>query len=33
VKHAVADGLLDTRRWQSCCQLAGAADIAAEDEE
>jgi hypothetical protein len=19
----VADGLLDTRRWESCCQLAG----------
>ena len=34
VKHAVADGLLDTRRWQSCCQLAGATtDVAAEDEE
>lgn len=27
VKHAVADGLLDTRRWESCCHLtAGAAD-------
>jgi ribosome biogenesis GTPase len=24
VKDAVADGLLDTRRWESCCQLAGA---------
>jgi ribosome biogenesis GTPase len=24
VKHAVADGLLDTRRWESCRQLAGA---------
>jgi ribosome biogenesis GTPase len=23
VKDAVADGLLDTRRWESCCQLAG----------
>lgn len=23
VKHAVADGLLDTRRWESCCHLAG----------
>jgi hypothetical protein len=23
VKHAVADGLLDTRRWESCRQLAG----------
>jgi len=33
VKHAVADGLLDTRRWQSCCQLAGATEVAAEDEE
>lgn len=22
VKHAVADGLLDTRRWESCCHLA-----------
>ena len=33
VKHAVADGLLDTRRWQSCCQLAGATDVAAEEEE
>ena len=27
----VADGLLDTRRWQSCCQLAGATDVAAEE--
>jgi ribosome biogenesis GTPase len=26
VKHAVADGLLDTRRWESCCQLASNAD-------
>jgi ribosome biogenesis GTPase / thiamine phosphate phosphatase len=27
VKHAVADGLLDTRRWESCCHLAaGVAD-------
>jgi len=27
VKHAVADGLLDTRRWESCCHLtAGSAD-------
>ena len=25
VKHAVADGLLDTRRWESCCHLAGTA--------
>jgi ribosome biogenesis GTPase len=23
VKDAVADGLLDTRRWESCRQLAG----------
>jgi small GTP-binding protein len=22
VKHAVADGLVDTRRWESCCHLA-----------
>jgi len=22
VKHAVADGLLDTRRWESCCHLS-----------
>lgn len=26
VKNAVADGLLDTRRWESCCHLAGTAD-------
>jgi ribosome biogenesis GTPase len=26
VKHAVADGLLDTRRWESCCHLAASAD-------
>jgi len=26
VKDAVADGLLDTRRWESCRQLAGGAD-------
>ncbi|MFZ4733492.1 MAG: ribosome small subunit-dependent GTPase A [Pirellulales bacterium] len=26
VKDAVADGLLDTRRWESCCHLAGSAD-------
>ena len=32
VKHAVADGLLDTRRWQSCCQLAGGDDRPEEDE-
>jgi ribosome biogenesis GTPase / thiamine phosphate phosphatase len=25
VKHAVADGLLDTRRWESCCHLAATA--------
>jgi hypothetical protein len=33
VKHAVADGLLDTRRWQSCRQLAGGGDRALEDDE
>jgi ribosome biogenesis GTPase len=33
VKHAVADGLLDTRRWQSCCQLAGGDDRLAEEDE
>jgi ribosome biogenesis GTPase len=33
VKHAVADGLLDTRRWQSCCQLAGGDDRVEEEEE
>jgi len=22
VKDAVADGILDTRRWESCCQMA-----------
>jgi ribosome biogenesis GTPase len=26
VKDAVADGLLDTRRWESCCQLSGGGD-------
>lgn len=26
VKHAVADGLLDTRRWESCCHLAASGD-------
>jgi ribosome biogenesis GTPase len=26
VKHAVADGLLDTRRWESCCHLAATAE-------
>jgi hypothetical protein len=34
VKDAVADGLLDTRRWESCRQLAGAVharDTEAED--
>jgi ribosome biogenesis GTPase len=25
VKHAVADGLLDTRRWESCCLLSSSA--------
>ena len=25
VKHAVADGLLDTRRWESCCHFAATA--------
>lgn len=30
VKHAVADGLLDTRRWESCCHLASGADDSAE---
>jgi ribosome biogenesis GTPase len=33
VKHAVADGLLDTRRWQSCCQLAGSGDRPPEEDE
>jgi ribosome biogenesis GTPase len=36
VKHAVADGLLDTRRWESCCHLAAgdeAGDTAADDDE
>ncbi len=32
VKDAVADGLLDTRRWESCCQLAGG-DARGEEEE
>jgi len=32
VKHAVADGLLDTRRWESCCQLAGGGDRSEDDE-
>jgi len=26
VKDAVADGLLDTRRWESCCHLAAGAE-------
>jgi ribosome biogenesis GTPase len=34
VKHAVADGLLDTRRWESCCQLAAGPDtMTVEDDE
>jgi hypothetical protein len=33
VKDAVADGLLDTRRWESCCQLAGAGADGDGDEE
>jgi len=32
VKHAVADGLLDTRRWESCCHLA-ASDRPQQEEE
>ena len=32
VKNAVADGLLDTRRWESCRQLAGGASAAATDD-
>ena len=31
VKHAVADGLLDTRRWESCCHLAASADERGEE--
>lgn len=31
VKDAVADGLLDTRRWESCCHLAAQADNRSED--
>jgi ribosome biogenesis GTPase len=31
VKHAVADGLLDTRRWESCCHLAATANAADPD--
>ena len=33
VKHAVADGLLDTRRWQSCCHLASQAEHDEEESE
>ena len=34
VKHAVADGLIDTRRWESCCHLAAsAADDMAEGDD
>ena len=33
VKHAVADGLLDTRRWESCCHLAAGAADGMEDED
>lgn len=33
VKDAVADGLLDTRRWESCCQLAAGDDARPEDDE
>jgi ribosome biogenesis GTPase len=33
VKNAVADGLLDSRRWHSCCQLAGGDDRSADEEE
>ncbi|MFM8414916.1 MAG: ribosome small subunit-dependent GTPase A [Planctomycetota bacterium] len=33
VKDAVADGLLDTRRWESCLQMAAGDDRAAEDPE
>jgi ribosome biogenesis GTPase len=32
VKHAVADGLLDTRRWESCCHLAGGPEGGADEE-
>jgi len=32
VKHAVADGLLDTRRWESCCHLAANLDTDREDD-
>ncbi|NBW87434.1 MAG: ribosome small subunit-dependent GTPase A [Planctomycetia bacterium] len=33
VKDAVADGLLDTRRWESCCQLAAGEESRPEDDE
>ncbi|RLS33332.1 MAG: ribosome small subunit-dependent GTPase A [Planctomycetota bacterium] len=33
VKHAVADGLLDTRRWESCCHLAANLGDTTEDDE
>ncbi|MFM7137589.1 MAG: ribosome small subunit-dependent GTPase A [Planctomycetota bacterium] len=33
VKDAVADGLLDTRRWESCCQLAGGDNAGDEEAE
>jgi ribosome biogenesis GTPase len=33
VKHAVADGLLDTRRWESCRQLAGGDEAGRDDRE
>lgn len=33
VKHAVADGLLDTRRWESCRQLAGGDEAGGADRE
>jgi ribosome biogenesis GTPase len=32
VKHAVADGLLDTRRWESCTELASGVDEAVSGE-
>ena len=33
VKHAVADGLLDTRRWESCCHLAASSGVTSEEED
>ena len=33
VKHAVADGLLDTRRWESCCHMATNLGDTPEDDE